>query len=376
VNQLYLNDEDNCAASRLENGATLEESFPAPLPPKCVHVIVQLPLDDPIPPVLAPTSFEQYITIDLEDITTYEDPPLSVLDLNEISVATSSVFVAEFEKMLRRKQWLPADTNPEMMTKVMKLVVGDKFQFELDHFFLLDGEPPEPLDVVGYSEITRYVLLLHITSRTDGLGHLHNSFDSDRGYFLEVLFLGLPSRDDIIEFLVESEWVFPLVIASERRIPREKWAYTHNHGAVLTVLDVPNMIIDVGYHRDEGDHCKILLQAACLARLANALRIDQSIPFIVTAIFIDNQLSASRYLVFQPDISKRRVFYTRTDFDLKSPLSVFEFFRQLHNLSAPAKKQTENLRDPAENVWIVAAEVEKYDYPPISSFQASKKKEE
>jgi hypothetical protein len=67
------------------------------------------------------------------------------------------------------------------------------------------------------------------------------------------------------------------------------------------------MIIDVGSHRDEDDHCKILLQAACLVRFANALRIDQSIPFIVTAIYIDNQLSASRYLVFQPDISKRGV---------------------------------------------------------------------
>jgi hypothetical protein len=86
--------------------------------------------------------------------------------------------------------------------KVMKLAVGDKFQFEVDHFFLLDGEPPEPLDAVGHSEIARYVFLLHITSGTDGLGHLHTLFDSDRGYFLGVIFLGLPSRYDTIEFLM------------------------------------------------------------------------------------------------------------------------------------------------------------------------------
>jgi hypothetical protein len=59
-----------------------------------------------LPVTVAVPGFEEYITIDLEDITTYENPPWSVLDLNEISVATSSVFVAEFEKMLRRKQWM------------------------------------------------------------------------------------------------------------------------------------------------------------------------------------------------------------------------------------------------------------------------------
>jgi len=97
------------------------------------------------------------------------------------------------------------------------------------------------------------------------------------------------------------------VIASERGIPTEKWTYPRERGVVSTVLDVPNMIMDTASHPDEDDPCMTLLEAACLVRLANALRIDESIPFIVTAIYIDYQLSASRYLVFQPDISKREV---------------------------------------------------------------------
>jgi len=61
---------------------------------------------------VAVPGFEQYITFDLEDIETYENPPLSALDRNEISVATSPIFVAEFEKMLRSKRWIQG--NPEM----------------------------------------------------------------------------------------------------------------------------------------------------------------------------------------------------------------------------------------------------------------------
>jgi len=125
------------------------------------------------------------------------------------------------------------------------------------------------------------------------------------------------------------------------------------------------MIVDV--ESDEDDRCRTLLEAACLVRLANSLRIDQSIPFIVTAIYVDDQLLVSRYLVFQLDISKREVCYTKMDFDLKDPRSTFEFYFQLRNLTALAKKQTQNLRDPTENVWIVAGEVEGYGYPPISS---------
>ena len=56
VNDLFLNDEDKCAASRLENGVTLDESFADPLPSKYVHVVVQLPPEDPIPGLLSPTS--------------------------------------------------------------------------------------------------------------------------------------------------------------------------------------------------------------------------------------------------------------------------------------------------------------------------------
>jgi hypothetical protein len=53
----------------------------------------------------------------------------------------------------------------------------------------------------------------------------------------------------------------------------------------------------------------MLLEAACLARLGNALRLDSVVadPFIVSAIYIDDQLFANWYLVYQPNVSDTAV---------------------------------------------------------------------
>ena len=50
----------------------------------------------------------------------------------------------------------------------------------------------------------------------------------------------------------------------------------------------------------------MLLQAACVARLGNALRSDQE-PFIVSAIYIDETLIATWYCVYQPEKTDRAV---------------------------------------------------------------------
>jgi len=44
VNELHLNTENGRAAMLLDKSSTLEENFPDPLPPKRIHIVVQLPL--------------------------------------------------------------------------------------------------------------------------------------------------------------------------------------------------------------------------------------------------------------------------------------------------------------------------------------------
>ena len=50
----------------------------------------------------------------------------------------------------------------------------------------------------------------------------------------------------------------------------------------------------------------MLLQAACLARLGNALKRDQA-PFIVSAIYINETLTATWHYVYQPEKTDRAV---------------------------------------------------------------------
>ena len=45
----------------------------------------------------------------------------------------------------------------------------------------------------------------------------------------------------------------------------------------------------------------MLLQAACLAKLGSSLRGASKDPFIVSAIYIDRNLCAEWYLVYQPN---------------------------------------------------------------------------
>jgi len=72
------------------------------------------------------------------------------------------------------------------MMMLLKPAVGDTFQFEVDHFFEVDGEPADPLDVADIREITHYLLLLSGTDNPEGLLTLSHSA---RESFLRVRIL-------------------------------------------------------------------------------------------------------------------------------------------------------------------------------------------
>jgi hypothetical protein len=68
---------------------------------------------------------------------------------------------------------------------------------EVDHFFLLDGEPP-----AGHLEMVDYVSLLNKTnlSSMDDLYRVYALFDSDRGFFLRRMFQDLFFMPDPVVF--------------------------------------------------------------------------------------------------------------------------------------------------------------------------------
>ena len=58
------------------------------------------------------------------------------------------------------------------------------------------------------------------------------------------------------------------------------------------------LMVEVQSDSAEGDRYRMLLQAACMARLGRHMFKQ---PFIVFALYIENSGQVTRYFVFQPD---------------------------------------------------------------------------
>jgi hypothetical protein len=66
--------------------------------------------------------------------------------------------------------------------------------------------------------------------------------------------------------------------------------------------------LEITSDQARSDRNRMLLQAACLARLGNAPRRNPGAdPFIVSAVYIDNKLRAIWYLLYQPNVSDTTV---------------------------------------------------------------------
>jgi len=75
------------------------------------------------------------------------------------------------------------------------------------------------------------------------------------------------------------------------------------------VQGIPCLHIEVSSEqRNEEDKSRMLIQASCLVRTINEHQdpADKS-TFVDVCIYIDNQLIASRYLVYQPNAEKPEV---------------------------------------------------------------------
>ncbi|KAI0294685.1 hypothetical protein B0F90DRAFT_1755516 [Multifurca ochricompacta] len=90
-----------------------------------------------------------------------------------------------------------------------------------------------------------------------------------------------------------------------------------------------------GRRNNQSDQNQMFLQGSCLARLGNVLRKTSepnSDPVVITAIFIDRELFAHEYLMYQPPSEAKKVLYHEEVFDLTQPIQAFKFVFQLYNL--------------------------------------------
>ena len=96
-------------------------------------------------------------------------------------------------------------------------------------------------------------------------------------------------------------WDFPLIVDTGE----EKVKYTPKSDASLRINKFPHLVLELISDQTHSDKIRMLLQAACLARVGKALSKDPERPVIVSAIYIDEHLCAKWHFVFvyQPRVS-------------------------------------------------------------------------
>ena len=106
----------------------------------------------------------------------------------------------------------------------------------------------------------------------------------------------MPVCDPNLDIASGRLWDFPLIV----ELPTLKRKYIPKSDISLQINKTPHLLLEITSDPAESDCNRMLLQAACLARLGNAPRKVPEHPFIVSAIYIDNGLSAKWHFVYQP----------------------------------------------------------------------------
>ena len=90
------------------------------------------------------------------------------------------------------------------------------------------------------------------------------------------------------------DWPFCLTVTVESE--SKKYRYTPRSDFHVSVDGLVHLMVEVQSDRDEKDRYRMLLQGACAARLGRKI---YERPFIVMALYIKNNGSVIRYLLFQ-----------------------------------------------------------------------------
>ena len=159
--------------------------------------------------------------------------------------------------------------------------------------------------------------------------------------------------------------------------------YTPRSDISLSLNDFPHLLLEVVSDEAHGwDRYRMLLQAACLAKLGYSLRGVSKDPFIVSAIYIDQYLFAEWYLVYQPDKSNVtvrlilqeavhylrlwQVEYVMDRFDLKDAEATFKFVFRLYNLVSLANEDNKTLGEVKRSVDELCLDVKRMGLPTLT----------
>jgi hypothetical protein len=186
---------------------------------------------------------------------------------------------------------------------------------------------------------------------------------------------------------------FHLVIESDCD---QNMSFTPHNDFHVSIRDFPHIVLEVNSQPNESDQFRMLLQAACLARIGNWLRDPtHNEPIVIMAIYIDDQFKAYQHIVYQPNGSIEVVFhwvlteslwlmqyfsfkveYTTRIFDLTIPKAAFEFIFQLYNFFSVAENDNRHLHRPKPRLAEAKESVARKQYPPITTFTKRKREDD
>src|SRR6267154_5607603 len=92
------------------------------------------------------------------------------------------------------------------------------------------------------------------------------------------------------------DWPFKLIVSVEST--QKECRYTPRSDFHVSVDRLVYLLVEVQSERDQSDRYRMLLQAACAARLGRQIYNNQ---LIVVALYIENSGRMTRYFVFQRD---------------------------------------------------------------------------
>jgi len=171
-----------------------------------------------------------------------------------------------------------------------------------------------------------------------------------------------------------SDIPFPLVV----QCLGEKYWYTPRSDFHICIRNFPHLLLETNSSKGEYDQRRLLVQAACMARIGNWLRnpnkhyghdeangnnvdyedernvkdptANKQEPIVIMAVYIKENFNAIQHLVCQPDPNTPKVEYIEKAFDLTDSDSAFRFLFQLYNFLSIAKASNDCLSDPSSRL--------------------------
>ncbi|KAI0270201.1 hypothetical protein BGY98DRAFT_937576 [Russula aff. rugulosa BPL654] len=242
------------------------------------------------------------------------------LELNEIAkVNIEPNSITEFRNKLKQRRWIESGSLLKIVTEPCRSLLRE----ELDDFDTYFQDAPT---AGGQGDrVSCKLILTHLTTALINKNWNRSGSIKEENHKLIVP--------------VKSE---------------KGYHYTPRSDFHVSIDQLASLLGEVQSNKNEDDRYRMLLHAACVARLGRHLYNDL---FIVVALYITTDGTVKRYFVFQPDSADRRVSYVEDEQNWMEPSELFIAIFELYNLVSVIKRDRPKLGHIEDRIRVLDKEV-------------------